>query len=777
MGFFVNTLALRSDLSGEPKFLELLERVREVALGAYAHQDLPFEKLVDELQLERDLSRNPLVQVVFSVLNLPDSLSDPDPEGLHMRLVLIALHTSRFELECNALDTADGLGVRLVYNTDLFDASTIERMLLQYERVLESVVAEPEIRVSEIDLLGAAERARLLTEWNATAVEYARTGSLVSEFARQVSASPEALAVEYEGEGLTYAQLDARSNRLARWLRGRGVERGTLVGVCLERSLSLVVGILGVLKAGGGYVPLDAEYPRERLDYMVRDTGAELVLCAGGTVAVVSGLGVEAVDLDAQWSVLERERSEALDVGLGGDDVAYVMYTSGSTGWPKGVVVEHRAVLRLVRGANYVSLGAGEVMLQLAPVSFDASTLELWGSLLNGGELVLYRRGVVSLGELGAFLEKRGVSVLWLTAALFHRMVDEELARLRGVRQVLAGGEALSVSHVRRYLEGLPAGHRLVNGYGPTENTTFTCCHVMDRETLLEQTVPIGRPVSNTRVYVLDGERALVPVGVVGELYAGGDGLARGYLNQPELTAEKFVESPFAEGERLYCTGDLVRWREGGVLEYVGRADRQVKLRGYRIELGEVEHALAAHAGVREAVVLCREDTPGEKRLVAYVVAERAGGVAPEGLRAQLKERLPEYMLPSAVVLLDELPLTPNGKVDRAALPAPDGERQLGDAYVAPRNELEARIAAIWCEVLGVGQLGVQDNFFDLGGHSLLAMQVVSRIRADLGVDLTLTGLFTRPTVEGLTEQIDISALATTGADDEESGEREEFTL
>ena len=580
---------------------------------------------------------------------------------------------------------------------------------------------------------------------------YARDASIAGEFARQVRETPEALAVEYAGEALTYRELDARANRLANWLCGRGVARGSLVGVCLERSLELVVGILGVLKAGAGYVPLDAEYPRERLAYMVRDTGVGLVLCSGATRGVVEPLGVEAADLEALGApggALARESAAAPAVEVGGGDVAYVMYTSGSTGWPKGVVVEQRSVVRLVRGASYVELGAGEVMLQLAPVSFDASTLELWGSLLNGGALVLYRRGPLSLSELGEFLVKRGVSVLWLTAALFHRMVDEELGSLRRVRQVLAGGEALSVNHVKRYLDGLPAGQRLVNGYGPTENTTFTCCHVMDAETVLGETVPIGRPISNTRVYVLDGTRQLVPVGVVGELYAGGDGLARGYLNQAELTAEKFVASPFAAGERLYRTGDRVRWRSEGVLEYVGRADRQVKLRGYRIELGEVEHALASHAGVREAVVVVREDVPGDKRLVGYVVGEPgAEAVSAAALREHVQGRLPAYMVPSAVVHLERLPLTPVGKVDRDALPAPEGERQTEHAYVAPRSELERRIAGIWREVLGVEQVGIDDNFFDLGGHSLLLTRLRARLEAELEVELPIVKLFQHPTV------------------------------
>ena len=752
IGFFVNTLALRADLSGEPTFTEVVARVRELVLGAYAHQELPFEKLIDDLKPERDLSRNPLFQVVFSVLNAPDALSEADPEALQMSLVPIALRTTRFDIECNALDTADGLLVRLVYNTDLFDATTIERLLAQYERVLASVVSNPDTKVSAIDLLGDAERQQLLESWNATTVPYPREGSVVSEFARQVTETPDAPAVEYEGESLSYRELDQRANQLAHWLRDRGVDRGSLVGLCMERSLDLVTGILGVMKAGAGYVPLDAEYPQERLAYMVSDTGVALVLCTRETQAAMSALDIQAINIQTKQPEIAQAPVEAPAVTLNGRDVAYIMYTSGSTGWPKGVVVEHRSVVRLVRGANYLTLGPGEVTLQLAPISFDASTLELWGSLLNGGALILYPRGVLSLSELGAFLDARGISVLWLTAALFHRMVDEELDSLQKVRQLLAGGEALSLNHVKRYLEALPQGHRLINGYGPTENTTFTCCHPMDRESELRDSVPIGRPIANTQVYVLDQERSLVPVGVVGELYAGGDGLARGYLNQPELTQEKFIPSPFTPGKRLYRTGDLVRWREEGVLEYVGRQDQQVKVRGYRIELGEIEHALSIQPAVREAVVICREDEPGDKRLVAYLVAEADAKVEISTLRAQLQARLPAYMVPSAIVQLEVLPLTPVGKVDREALPAPEGERQLEQTYVAPRSDLEQRIAAIWCEVLGLDQVGVDDNFFDLGGNSLLLMRLRSLLGGRLQQELPVTDLFGFPTIRTLAQ-------------------------
>ena len=745
VGFFVNTLALRIQSERSTSFDKLLEIVNREVQGGLAHQDLPFEMLVDELDVERDLTRNPLFSIVFSVLNAPEALSASSERSIRFELVPVPLETSRFDLECNVLDTPSGLAVRLVYNTDLFNASTVERLLAQYERVLSAVVSNPAIAVGEIDLLGAQERHQLLEELAGPTVPYDRDGSVVSAFAAQVAQRPAALAVEYAGQSLSYAELDARSNQLAHWLRSRGVERGALVGVCVERSVELVVAILGVLKAGAGYVPLDADYPLERLSFMVTDTGVDRVLCTGPTREALSGLSAELVDLESLAPELASHSALAPVVAVSATDVAYVMYTSGSTGWPKGVVVQHRSILRLVQGANYVDLGPSQVTLQLAPVSFDASTLELWGSLLNGGELVLYGSGPLSLPELGDFLVSRGISVLWLTAALFNRMVDEQLSSLGQVRQVLAGGEALSLSHVNRYLEHLPAGHVLVNGYGPTENTTFTCCHVMSPEDAGLESVPIGRPVSNTQVYVLGEDRELLPVGVVGELYAGGDGVAQGYLNQAQLTDEKFVQVPAVNAGRLYRTGDRVRWRAEGVLEYVGRADRQVKLRGYRIEPGEIEHAASGYAGVREAVVVLREDEPGEKRLVGYVVADDE--VSLTSLRRHLQDVLPAYMVPAVLLPLESLPLTAVGKVDRDALPAPEGERYSDAQYVAPRSELEGEIASIWSEVLGVDQVGVTDNFFDLGGNSMSLMRLHGILEEKLGSTLPVVDLFQFPSV------------------------------
>ena len=751
IGFFVNTLVLRADLSGAPSFREHLARVRTRALEAYAHQDLPFEKLVEALAPTRDLSRNPLFQVSFtkgilSALEL--QLAGFEPEDV----VETDTHTAKFDLAFDVVEKSGKVRFLVDYATDLFEAGTIERLVGHWRVLLEGIVADPGQAISQLPLLTEAERHQLLIEWNDTAVEYPCDRCIHQLFEEQVERSPEATALVYETQQLTYGELNARANQLAHHLRSLGVGPEVLVGVCLERSLELVVGLLAILKAGGAYVPLDPSYPAQRLAFMLEDTAAPVLLTQAKLRERLPAYGGRIVSLDADWPEIARGSKDDPKVAVSPRNLAYVIYTSGSTGRPKGTCIEHRSVVRLVKSTNYVELGPDEVFLQFAPISFDASTFELWGSLLNGAKLVVCPAGLLSLQELGRVIREHGVTTLWLTAALFHQMVDAQLESLRGVRQLLAGGETLSVSHVRRMLEVIGGG-RLINGYGPTENTTFTCCHVMRADSRIENSVPIGRPISNTQVYILDGHMQPVPVGAYGELYIGGDGLAREYLHQPQLTVEKFVPDPFSNdpGARLYRSGDLVRYLPGGNIEFFGRIDDQVKIRGFRIELGEIASVLAEHPAVRQAVVLAREDTPGDKRLVAYVVPADRSSADSGPLRAFLRERLPEYMQPAAYVLLERLPLTPNGKVDQRALPAPQyGRADIGGAYVPPRNTLEELIAEVWCEVLQLERVGVNDNFFELGGHSLLAAQVLARLARLLKVELPLRGLFETPTVSAL---------------------------
>nr|WP_255217199.1 non-ribosomal peptide synthetase [Myxococcus sp. AM010] len=609
--------------------------------------------------------------------------------------------------------------------------------------------------------MGSEEQQRLVKEWSGTASAYPRDASLSALFEEQAQRTPDAVAVEYEDQRLTYAELNRRANQLAHHLKGMGVGPEVRVGLCVERSLELMVSVLGILKAGGVYVPLDTSYPLERLAWMKAEAGVALLVAQEKLADEVAAGGELVVCVDTEWETQIALQPESTPVAnVGGSNLAYVMFTSGSTGKPKGVGVPHRAVSRLVLGTDFAHFGPEEVWLQLAPISFDASTLEVWGALLHGAKLVVYPAGTPSLEELGRKLEGTGITSLWLTAALFEQMQARQPKALASVRQLLAGGDALPVSRVK---ERLAAGGVLINGYGPTENTTFSSTFRMEKPEEVGVSVSIGRPVKNTVAYVLDGGMRPVPVGVPGELYVGGDGLAVGYVGRPELTAERFVPSPYGEGERLYRTGDVVRWLRSGALEFLGRADTQVKVRGYRIELGEVEAALAQHSGVNEAVVVAREDGEG-KRLVAYVTARDAASLDAGALRGHMKQRLPEYMVPSVYVVLEALPLTPNGKVDRKALPAPDTEGTARETYVAPRTATEKTLAAIFVDVLKVARVGLDGDFFELGGHSLLATQLVSRVREELQVELPLRDIFECPTVEKLAQRLDRTSKTEGGA-------------
>ncbi|HEY6353583.1 MAG TPA: non-ribosomal peptide synthetase, partial [Burkholderiaceae bacterium] len=549
--------------------------------------------------------------------------------------------------------------------------------------------------------------------------------------------------------------MNARANRLARYLRGLGVVPDTRVALCVERSPEMVVGLLAVLKAGGAYVPLDPSYPPERLEYMLADSAPAAVLTHAQVAPAVRELlhraGATVIDLQADVARSADAPSGDLDRGeLTAHHLAYVMYTSGSTGQPKGVMVEHHSIVSLVRDTNYVTFGPGDAVLQVGALSFDASTFEIWGPLLGGGSVVLpHGRSFLEPQPLSELIREHAVTTMFLTATLFNQIVDFDIEALGGLRTLLVGGEKVSVRHFNAVHARFP-DLILENGYGPTECTTFSAFYRMSGPQ--DQTVPIGRPIANARAYVLDGHGEPVPIGVLGELHIGGGGVARGYWNQPELTAERFIASPFVAGDRLYKTGDVCRYRADGTIEYLGRNDFQVKLRGFRIELGEIEACLRAHEAVRDAVVLAREDAPGEKRLVAYYTLSEDGsadGVSVASLRAHLSSALPEYMVPAAYVPLASLPLTPNGKVDREALPAPDGSAYVVRSYEAPFGEIEETLAQIWREVLNVERVGRQDNFFELGGHSLLAVRVLARMRA-AGLYADVRALFTSPTLAGL---------------------------
>jgi aspartate racemase len=760
IGFFVNTLALRTNVSGNPTFRELLGRVKEIALAAYAHQDLPFEKLVEELNPERDISHSPVFQVMFGMQNVPRDT--PAVNGLSITRVPLPSVTAKFDLTLFISETATGLNCWLEYNTDLFEETTVSRMLGHFEHLLEMIVTDPDRPILRLPLLTPAERAHLLTAQNATVSDFPKQ-SIHDAFAEQVERAPQAIAVVSEHGKLTYAELDRRANQLAHHLQKSGVGPGELVALCIERSPEMLVSLLGILKTGAAYLPLDPSYPQERLSLMLADGKIKVLLTQERLQENLPPHTAKTVFIDSDWKTIARE-SDTFKSTATTEDLAYVMYTSGSTGKPKAVAVTHQSVLRLVKQTNYAKLDADEVFLQFAPLSFDASTFEIWGSLLNGGQLVLMPPGLVSLLRLGEAIKHYGVTTLWLTAGLFQQMVETELESLRGLRQLLAGGDALPVTQVEQVARELK-DCQLINGYGPTENTTFTCCYRVEQGERFAGSVPIGFPISNTQVYLLDSELEPVPVGVVGELYTGGAGLAIGYLNDAALTAVRFVPNPFSaeSGTRLYRTGDYARFKSDGSIEFVGRIDHQVKLRGHRIELTEIEGALKQHAAVREAVVVMRRSAHGNKHLTAYVIADLPHSKFAGELKSLLKQSLPDYMVPSYFLFVDEFPLTTNGKIDRRALPVPPETRpDLEEARIAPRDDLETRLARIWERVLEVQSVGVRDNFFELGGHSLLAVRLVSEIEKEFGQRLPLVSFFQGATIEylaGLLRQ-DVSTIS-----------------
>jgi amino acid adenylation domain-containing protein len=610
---------------------------------------------------------------------------------------------------------------------------------------------------THVDTLSAEDRQKLLVRWNDTASNYPRNLCVHQLFEQEAARRPDAVAIRFGDERLTYRQVNERANQIAHRLRKLGVGPEVMVGTLLDRSLDLVIGLLGILKAGGAFVPLDPNYPTERLEFMAADIAAPVLLVQDSVVRRMSNPDWQrgkALSLEQNAADVAQESVENPVNQTTAESLAYVMYTSGSTGQPKGVMVNHRAVVRLVKNTNYIELSEQEVFLQFSPVSFDASTLEIWGPLLNGGCLAVMPPERQSLSDLGTAIRQYGVTTLWLTAGLFNAMVEQRLDDLRPLKQLLAGGDALSPAHVRKALEGLPEC-RLINGYGPTEGTTFSCCHTISAEDAEGSSIPIGRPISNTQAYLLDSENQLVRPGEVGELCIGGDGLARGYLNQPQLTDAKFIRHLFRDEceARIYKTGDLARYRADGTIEFLGRTDNQVKISGYRIEPGEIEAVVMQHPAVRSTVVVPRRDTPGEKKLIAYVVAGEQG-CSIDDLNAYVQERLPSHMLPAAFVLMDSLPLSPNGKVDRAALPAPQAAHSDAHRARSADGEMEQKIESAWLKVLGLQQVGRDENFFDVGGDSLQLLMVHAEIQKTIEGEFPLTDLFEYSTIRTLARHL-----------------------
>ncbi len=760
IGFFVNTFALRTDLSGRLTFQELLGRARETALGAYAHQEVPFEQVVEAVQPQRSASYSPIFQVTFGLQNIAAEATNLS--GLEQRSDLIGTGGAVFDLTLFMLETPETLDSLVEYSVDLFDRVTIERLMKHLRRLLEQAVADPRREVATLSLLSAEERQQLMTGWNLTARPYPRQAGLAELFAGQVARRPEAVALQFSDGQLSYVELDRRARLLATELGASGVGNGSLVGLCLERSTALAVGILGILQAGGAYVPLDPDYPDERLAFMAEDAGLAAVVTGQTHATDLPDLGVPTLLLERVLTV-EANVSASAD---GGGDLAYVIYTSGSTGRPKGVGVPQRAVARLVLGADYVDLCPGDRIAQVSTASFDAATFEIWGALLTGGRLVgLERKITLEPAELAAALARHRIDTLFLTTALFNQVVHLEPAAFAGLRELLFGGEAVDPNAVRSALAAGPP-RRLLHVYGPTESTTFATWYEVDHVAAKAATVPIGQPLANTTAYVFDRHGELSAIDVPGELFLGADGLALGYLHRPALTAERFVPHPFIEDERLYRTGDRVRRRADGTIEFLGRGDHQIKLRGFRIELGEIEAVLRKHPAIGDAAVVLAESLPFDKQLVAYAVPTAQATLPTAELRDFLGERLPDYMVPHLFVGLPELPLNANGKLDRSALPEPESGSSLepDSDDASPKTPVERLVAEIWSELLGIGPVNIHDDFFELGGHSLSATRMMAQLNQALGISLPIWDLFEGPTLGELAERAAAAQLSEAGA-------------
>jgi amino acid adenylation domain-containing protein len=768
IGFFVNTLVLRADLSGTPTFKDLLARVREVCLGAYEHQDLPFEKLVEELKPNRDTSRNPLFQVMFALQNAPRSFSGIS--GLRIEPIEIQSTRSPFDLSLFLREREGRYIGYIEYSTDLFDRDRIERMAGHFQVLLDGIIANPKQSISTLPILTTSERRQILIEWNDTTVDYPKDKCIHELFKEQVERTPDATAVEFDGQQITYRELNRRTNQLANHLIGLGVGPEKLVGICIERSIEMVVGLLGILKAGGAYVPLDPAYPRERLAFMLEDARVSVLITSERLVEdrrwrpvlnEVEGIEdsylrssipdprLQIVCLDRDRPTIAQRSEENPKTKVGAESLAYVIYTSGSTGEPKGVAIEHRNTVNLLQWAETV-YGPEELAGVLASTSicFDLSVFEIFLPLCCGGRMVLVDNALC----LESPSRRNDITLINTVPSAMAELLRSG-ALPKSARTVNLAGEPLRPELVKQIND---PGHieKVYDLYGPSETTTYSTFALRT----IDGPQMIGRPIANTQIYLFDSNLEPVPIGVVGELYISGVGLARGY-NRSEVTAERFIPDPFSSdpNERLYRTGDFARYRADGNIELLGRSDNQVKIRGYRIELGEIEAALNQHPAIKESVVIVRDrGSSGEKDLIGYFVPKAAASVPITGLQNFLRGKLPAYMIPSLFVQVEGLPLSPNGKINRMALRSQDDtQAELKEAYVEPRSQVEELLAQIWGEILKIDAVGIHDNFFELGGHSLLAIQIISRVREAFDKDVPLSALFDTPTVAGLAATIE----------------------
>jgi amino acid adenylation domain-containing protein len=769
VGDFINMIPLKGKVHDDPPFREFLAQLRRATIEGIKHQDYPFPLLVEKLNPQRELARSPIFQTIFILQRFKqleglqrlfsDSSSTDhlDFGGLALEPFPVPQQEGQFELSLELTEKEGAFQGSLKYSTDLYGRETIERLGRHYVRLLQGIVAAPETRVSRLPLLEVEEQERIVVEWNQTRVNYGEIACLHELFQAQVDRSPESVAVVFEGRTLTYRELEVRANQVAHFLRRLGVVADSLVGICVERSLEMVIGLLGILKAGGAYVPLDPSYPEDRLAFMLEDAGVSVLLSQNHVLGRLPSHRAKAIRLDADWDRIVRESRDRLSACARPDNLAYMIYTSGSTGRPKGAMITHRGIFnRLLWMQEQYRLSQNDAVLQKTPFSFDVSVWEFFWPLLAGARLVVARPGGhQDPAYLIDVIAREHITITHFVPSMLRVFLEADgLERCGTLREVICSGEALAPDLVKRFYSRL--GANLHNLYGPTEaavDVTYWSC---PRGSELS-VVPIGRPLANTQCYILDAQMQPVPVGVPGELHLGGVQVGRGYYRRPELTAEKFIADPFSSqpGARLYKTGDLCRYLPDGCIEYLGRIDHQVKLRGFRIELGEVEACLAKHPSVKDVVVVVRNDPSNEQRLAAYIVGSDGSPADPEGLREYLRALLPEYMVPSVFVVLDKLPLSPSGKIDRKALPILSaGDVSNSAGYVPPRTEVEKIMAEIWAEVLGVKKVSVYDNFFELGGHSLLATRLIARLRSAFQIDLPLRSIFAAPTIAGISNNI-----------------------
>lgn len=772
LGLYINTIALRTQFKDTDSVKQVLDIVRQHTLGAYDHQVYPFDELLDNLPLEKDASRSALFDIMVVLQNITaDTVSNSeaaqqnaqqDSEGKPAPSDDLAIDghmgaenkLSKFDMTFEIREAGEQLFVRLEYNTDIYTEATIQRLANHYSQMLDMMAAQPDAPIHQLQLLNDAEQKQILNDFNNTQAPYPADKNIVQLFEAQVAATPNLPALFFGGNTLSYQMLNQQANQLAAYL----LERYTIgpndkIGVLLPKSDLLMIAILGILKTGAAYVPLDVELPAARKDFIMGDTGIQILITLppfAETVPFFSGTVVTPMEVA---EAMAGKQADNPSVPSAPNQLAYIMYTSGTTGNPKGVMVTHKAVVRLVKGTDYIQLDSKDAILSTGAVSFDATTFEYWGALLNGGKLVMGSNEILlDDAELAKLIQEQQVSTIFLTTGWFNQLVERNPAVFEGLKTVLTGGERVSNGHMQLLREKCPQ-LTVMHVYGPTENTTFSTAHkVQDAAGSL---IPIGRPIANSTAYIINGHGHLAPIGMQGEICVGGDGLALGYLNQPELTAEKFVDNPFVPGQKMYRTGDLGRWLPSGDIVFMGRRDEQVKIRGYRIELGEIEAALRSYPNIEAAVVTVRQRPDGDKEIIAYIVST-APITDATALGYYMAAQLPGYMVPAYYVPLPELPLNNNGKVDKRRLPAPEGASMTsGVEYVAPRTETEQKLAAIWAELLGRDNIGVKDNFFAIGGHSLKATRMASHIRREFEVTLNLAALFSNPTIEHIAAEIE----------------------